>query len=51
MSFRTHIDNIREIVETGTRVKLLLKNGTVLEGPVGSFQLIDNYVYYIHKER
>lgn len=51
MEFRTHIDNIQEIKEQGERVKLVLKNGLVIEDKVINFRMVDNYIYHFTRER
>jgi hypothetical protein len=46
MEFHIHIDNIKEVVEQGSRVKIVLKNEVVLEDRIENFQFDDPYVYH-----
>jgi len=51
MEFHIHMDNIKEIEEKGTWVKLVLKNGVVMEDRVKNFSFNEPWVFHFDAER
>jgi hypothetical protein len=51
MEFHIHMDNIERIEEKGTWVKLVLKNGVVLEDRVKNFSFNEPWVFHFDAER
>jgi len=51
MEFHIHMDNIKEIQEKGQWVKLILKNGTVMEDKVKNFSFNEPWVYHFDAEK
>ncbi len=51
MEFRIHMDNVAEVEERGKEVKLVLKNGVVMEDCVKNFGFDDPWIYHFDKGR
>lgn len=51
MEFRIHMDNVAEVKEREQWVKLVLKNGVVMEDRVSNFMFNEPWIYHFDKEK